>query len=64
MKCFDVERKAKAKMLGITYEKYKQLEKDFYGKDEEKKINAGIEMTMLMNEASKRINKKKGKENV
>lgn len=64
MKCFDVTRRAKAKMLGISYEKYKQLEEDFFGDDEKKKVKAGLEMAMLMNEASQRINKKKGKENV
>lgn len=64
MKCFDVTRRAKAKILGISYEKYKQLEEDFFGENEEKKINACLEMTMLMNEASQRMNKKKENKNV
>ena len=60
MKSFDITRRAKAKMLGISYEKYKQLESDFFGEDEEKKVNAGIEMAVLMEKASERINRKKG----
>lgn len=64
MKSFDVTKRAKAKMLGISYEKYKQLENDFFGDDEEKKVNAGIEMAMLMNKASEKINKRRGKRNV
>lgn len=64
MKCFDVTRRAKAKMLGISYEEYKQLEKDFFGEDEEKKVKAGAIMVMLINEASQRMNKKKENKNV
>ena len=64
MKSFDITKRAKAKMLGISYEKYKQLEKDFFGENEEKKMKAGAEMAILMNQASERINKRKGNKNV
>lgn len=64
MKCFDVTKRAKAKTLGISYEKYKQLEKDFFGEDKEKKVKAGAEMVILMNEASQRIKRKKENKSV
>lgn len=64
MKCFDVTGRAKAKLLNISYEHYKELEKDFFREDEEKKTKAYLEMAILMNEAKERIEKKKGKENV
>lgn len=63
MKCFDVTGRAKAKLLNISYEHYKELEKDFFGENEEKKTKAYLEMAILMNETKERM-KKKGKENV
>ena len=63
MKCLDVTGRAKTKLLNISYEHYKELEKDFFGEDEEKKTKAYLEMALLMNEAKERM-KEKGKQNV